>query len=192
MKFDFEILKKASSEQKLKVSEFEIQFKLTLPPIYKLFCQVFELSRFKFEMYSESGDGQDLNYCSQVYYKPKGKYEDNIGITGLDNIETVFNNWKKMIGYGEDDKKSNLLRIAGIGRGGAIFVGYGKQNLDEIILHLWEEDPGYEKLANNIFDFVNDIVSEPLSEEDYPEINYSDLYKNWGEDFWRVRNESNA
>lgn len=97
-----------------------------------------------------------------------------------------------MIGYGEDDKKSNLLRIAGIGRGGAIFVGYGKQNLDEIILHLWEEDPGYEKLANNIFDFVNDIVSEPLSEEDYPEINYSDLYKNWGEDFWRVRNESNA
>ena len=60
MKFDFEILKKASSEQKLKVSEFEIQFKLTLPPIYKLFCQVFELSRFKFEMYSESGDGQDF------------------------------------------------------------------------------------------------------------------------------------
>jgi len=34
MKFDFEILKKASSEQKLKVSEFEIQFKLTLPPMY--------------------------------------------------------------------------------------------------------------------------------------------------------------
>ena len=53
MKFDFEILKKASSEQKLKVSEFEIQFKLTLPPIYKLFCQVFDIYQLLYQIYME-------------------------------------------------------------------------------------------------------------------------------------------
>ena len=190
MKFGFEILNKASSTQQQKIKVVEDQIKFNLPPCYKMFCKIFELGKFKYEMFTKSGTGQDLDYCSQVFYMPKGKHDNNIGITGMDNLETVSYNWLNMIGYGENDIERNLLRIAGIGRGGGVFVGYGKQNLDEIILHLWDEDPGYEKLADNIFDFISDIISEPLSLNDYPKINYSNLYKNWGEDFWRVREDS--
>lgn len=187
MKSGFELFRKADSSKPSRIMELETLYNIKLPSSYRLFCGLFELGKFRYEMYTENGDVNNLSYCSQIYYKPKGLGENNIGITGIDDIDSVFEKRKNLIGYGQGDTERELLRIADIGRGGGIFVGIGKNNLDDIILHVWDEDPGYEKLADNIWEFISDIVLEPLSEDEYPEIAYSRLYKNWGEDFWRIR-----
>jgi hypothetical protein len=90
-------------------------------------------------------------------------------------------------GYTDEDLDRGLIRIADIGLGGGLFLATRQSEVDNIVLSIWDRDPVYEKLADNIFEFVRGLVLQPVKESELVEIKYSQLYKNWGEDFWRVR-----
>lgn len=174
----------------INISRLEEINKLRLPPIYKMFAEHFILDEFSSEKYL-TNKNSDFFQFTGVYYEPKGLGESNIGITGLYAIEKVFENYKTLQGYTDDDVEKGLIRIADIGLGGGIFVGTKEVDIDKIILHLWDREPEYETLSDNIFEFMQGMKSIQVPEAELIEATYSQLYKNYGEDFWRIR-ENNA
>ena len=64
-----------------------------------------------------------------------------------------------------------------------IVVGFGKNNLDQIFIQNQSEQI-IEKISDNIFEFCRRINLVP--EKDGCFFNeYNELYKKWGESFWR-------
>ncbi len=186
MKNGLELIK-ANSEL-LDIQKLEEMNNLVLPPVYRMFASYFRLDEFGYEKYFSS-KYSDYFQLTGVYYEPKGLEENNIGITGLYSIEKVFEHYKNLQGYTDDDIEKKLIKIADIGYGGGIFIGTEGDNTDSIFLHSWDREPQYELLARNIFKFLQSIKQIELPEEDLIETKYSQLYKNYGEDFWRIREE---
>jgi hypothetical protein len=176
-----EILK-ASRNRQIENLPSEIPF----PPLYSLFVKCFELGEEGFDYDRYYLDSRGGFFHSQImYYEPRGKESNNITFTHFDDLVTVKNNWKQKLGYTEEEIDMNLLRIGGIALGGGLFVGTN-QHKDSIFLHIWDSGEGVIKLEDDIFSFASKLVLEP--DEILPgNVKHSQLYKNWGEDFWRVR-----
>jgi hypothetical protein len=91
----------------------------------------------------------------------------------------------------ENWNKEGFMQIGIMYWGDVLLLGVEEDKKDEI----WRYGNGLvntvlSKLDNNIFDFFSRLKSavdtETLEELN---INTSQLYRNWGEDFWRVREE---
>jgi hypothetical protein len=54
---------------------------------------------------------------------------------------------------------------------------------------LFSDGSRYKFLSDNIFDFIKNISYYELERIGYGIDNYTLLYKKWGEDFWRVKEE---
>ncbi len=171
------------------ITNLEEIHNLQLPPIFKIFASHFNLGEFVTEKYF-SGKYSDYLQLTGVYYEPKGLDDNNIGITGLYPIKKIFEYHKNLQGYTDDDLEKGLIRIADIGFGGGIFVGTKNNEVDSILLHSWDREPQYEILSTSIFGFMQGITSITTPENELVEAKYSQLYKNFGEDFWRVREEN--
>ena len=88
----------------------------------------------------------------------------------------------------EDWEEAGYLPIAMCGHGGAILLGTQGGESDCILLQNMAEN--ICKIADNIFDFVRDLVMLRREEKNlYRGYRFSQLYQNWGGDLWRVREE---
>lgn len=187
MKKGFEVIKTRPINENVNIGILEEEYSIKLPMLYRVFCQYFQGGDFASEMYQVDGK-QDLAYCAGTYYEPKGKGDFNIGITSIYTLQEVFDKRAKLFGYGDEDIERGLLRIADIGMGGGLFVGTMGDENDKIILCIWDNDPPYEIIADNIFHFIQGLVMDNIPEDELIQgVQHSDLYKNWGEDFWRVK-----
>ena len=67
-----------------------------------------------------------------------------------------------------------------------LHIGTRGEETDMIILE-YDSAEG-ESMGINVFEFIQSLVLYEIKDEDMPfGIKKSDIYKNWGEDFWRVR-----
>jgi hypothetical protein len=190
MKKGFEIIKTRALNDMPNLTELEISYSLTLPPLYKLFCNYFTGGKLHYEEYIINNDLTNLHYCVGSFYAPKGLDGANIGLTSIYHLEEVFENRKTLAGYGDEDIEKGLIRIADIGMGGGIFVGTHQGEEDLIFLSIWDKEPLYEKIADNIFQFIQGIESVNIPENELiGGIRFNQLYKNWGEDYWRVKEQ---
>ena len=163
----------------------KVTTEMSLPPIYSIFTSCFELGEdgFNYDKYYISSKDR-LRYLQNMYYIPRGNESNNITFTHFDTLETVSNNWQKKLGYIQEDIDLNLIRIGGIALGGGLFVGNDK-NEDNIYFRIWDSKEGLVKLENDIFSFANQLILEPM-EILSGNINHSQLYRNWHENFWRI------
>jgi hypothetical protein len=93
-----------------------------------------------------------------------------------------------------EDIYQGFIKIGYFDKADIILLGVEQSNHDEIWIiagDLGYERPDILKIANDIFDFFESCY------EDIFELNLevrglsvSQLYKNWGEDYWRVREEN--
>src|SRR3989337_4218861 len=74
MKTGFELLEAQINNFDRIVSQLELTYNIPLPPLYRLFATLFKLGKFKYEMYMDLTN--NLNYCTGIYYKPKGLGSD--------------------------------------------------------------------------------------------------------------------
>jgi hypothetical protein len=183
MKTGFELIQAREISYQNKITAMEKKNGVTLPPLYKLCASYFELGSYKSEKYIiKSNEFKDSLIIP--------KYNGNEYIEwDFFSIENVFEHYSSLLGYGDEDMEMGLLRIAPISFGGSIFVGIRENNMDKVILSLWDKFPVYETLADNIFEFIHNFKVLKTPEDELIDAKYSQLYKNWGEDFWRVREE---
>jgi hypothetical protein len=162
----------------------------SLPPIYKSFVLNYEASRSKGvnpvlyldDRYDEKMSLVRLRYIENPDYVSFGCFfslEESIEIMSF-----AFNENKDLL---------KNYRLIGEDASGHYFlaVGLNKNNLDQIYIESSDLSfPGGERftlIAQDIYQFINRLAFVEMEDGIGYGVEYSQLYKNWGEDFWRVR-----
>lgn len=160
---------------------------LELPEKYILFTSLFEMGEGKLR----EPKYLDPKYptpseCGSILIKPnnfKGEYS----FSGFFNQKELLSDWNNYSNDSSEFLDHSLLRIANIGIGGGIFLGLKGSKRERVFLVNWDSDEDYQLLAENIFEFSKLLFFVEDNINLGPDREHSQLYKNWGEDFWRVR-----
>jgi len=187
MKHGFELLKTRDLSNPLDVGILEKKYHISVPPLLRLFCETFVINGEEdIDIYNEmylppSTELNKLRNCTMYEYMPN----EEVMFSHFVSLEFALSN------MGNDDAwvENQHIPIGVSGFNGGIVIGTKLHEQDYVIL----EDPDglvqYTKIADNIFEFVRGLTQIP-SDEDELEIfdtTFAQLYRNWGEDFWRVR-----
>jgi hypothetical protein len=194
LKKGFEIFRKKTTIYD--VDKLGQVYGILLPPIFKLFLNHFDICA---DMFGE--------WDSLTGVKPRGcywhpKFECWEGFTYLSFksedkdifIDQFADSIPELFAYWHHDRfdirtEIELLKIFVIG-GGGLFVGVQEGYKDAIFLV--SESVAYpKKIANNIFEFIDTLEQQIMSEEllSIRGVSLDKFYQNWGEDFWRIREE---
>jgi hypothetical protein len=185
MKRGFELLKTRSLDDVIDVSSLEKEYSIELPYLYKLFLQTFKIEEkliYTDRVYSRHFD--DFFECS--YFRTELDH-DNIMFTGFLPIEQSFHIRETM--YDKDDEiiTKGYLPIGHSALNATLHLGTNGDEKDMLILES-DKSQRFTNLQVNIFEFVRSIVLVEVDRDFMVDgILHSQLYKNWGEDFWRVK-----
>jgi hypothetical protein len=150
---------------------------ILLPPIFLAFIQCVQTGDFygffKLEKGAEFEQDHPFPYLTTI---KSGE--------GVPIIDCLFNEEQIVQAFEPE------LDYVSIGYFGSevCLVGNQAWNMDMVVKHRFSErtptDPSFEKIADNIFAYFNAIEE---AEYIVNEENKEQYFKNWGEDFWRVR-----
>lgn len=165
-----------------------------LPPLFRCFLNLYDIG---YEMLNvdklKVKEKEVLSFIKvemfNNYPLNNEKYNATIDLVfGFLQLIVEFNKYKEKEDHWHD---MGFMKIGLMFHGDVLLLGMVESNKDEI----WRYGNGLLdtvscKLDDNIFSFftrLNQNVDLEVLED--LEVNSSQLYKNWGEDFWRVRTE---
>jgi len=167
--------------------ELEKIFDFSSIPFFKLFISSFELgnSNMKSHQFLEV-KFNNVVPCGSVLINSEaisGEYF----FSGFFNENELMNDWESYSIDSHEFLEYGLVRIGEIGIGGGIFIGTKEEKKDRIYLVNWGLDEDYILISDNIFEFARLLifVEDKSNMENNQE--YSQFYKNWTENFWRVK-----
>ncbi len=168
------------------IEELELLNNLRLPPIFKAFIQVFQ-PYLAINSYMDENISTLNNFVVPIFLKDnEGDFtleDDELSFECFMKIEEVFDpNIFQM--YLDD---FGLIPISHHAFSGSLMLGCRPKNLDQIFL--MRDSNEFEFIAENILHFIYQLEIDFF---DIPTKLIPLLYKNWGEDFWRIREEDNT
>jgi hypothetical protein len=192
MRTGFQLIKTRQLSDRVRILEIENQLGFSLPPLYKLFIENFEIGKNSFvnDVFLNTKRNENYLLNAPLYEPLKDNEKWFLSISYFDDINKVVNDWKSYLCYEKEWLEYRFLRIADIGQGGGLFVSTKDEYLDEIYQVVWDWEEPYFKVADNIFELVKGFVMPDLTGIIADNYQTSQLYKNYGEDFWRVREEN--
>lgn len=170
---------------KAQIDRFEQQTHIVLPPVFKTFLYTYDTKNVnKAELLAYYHPTYDANI---QFYQSEFNDDENIILYALFELESVPALMKQV--YREDDDiwKQNVLSIGECNDQGYLMVGIGEQNAESIYIEYGHKNPRMTKIADNIFDFFLGHTIRPVVSDLPDGVDLSRLYKNYGEDFWRIR-----
>lgn len=164
------------------VSQFEKESDIVLPPIFKAFVCNYE-PYFAHQKIKRDNSDEFQSFIVPIYCTSElAEYtidDDELSLESFKEVEDVFTFNRSNDGYLKD-----YLFIANHGYSGGLLVGIGEGNKDKIYHNTDSTEITF--IAENIFEFLSRIQLVQY-DFDEPNINTSQLYQNWGEDFWRLK-----
>ncbi|MDF7819360.1 SMI1/KNR4 family protein [Runella sp. MFBS21] len=178
-------------EESIELEAFIKKIDIVLPPLYSAFVKSFAFSREE-NLISEQVFIKVHNYKSylgHVYYLPD---KEKLLIGDFFSIEESLSIRNRLYNINDDVFSKKLLPIGEDSTGHfIIMVGCGNDNQDKIFIESGDESfvagERFTLIANDIFEFVRGFAF--ITRDDMDDIKYNRLYRNWGEDFWRVRED---
>jgi hypothetical protein len=169
------------------IIEFEKNTGIILPPILKIFFFNYDTvtsSRIEdlLKVYDSKLD-TDFSFVSSYFLLDP----DNILFYNFFKLKDIKEVMEKV--YSKDDEiwQKEMIPIGECAFQMYLMVGYGNENKDRIYIESVTEDVRIRYLCENIFDFFRNYIVE-IDENCLPDgVQIDQLYKNWSEDFWRVR-----
>ncbi|KAB7731153.1 hypothetical protein F5984_10110 [Rudanella paleaurantiibacter] len=179
-----ELLVPRTQGEQLNISSFEESNGIKLPPVYKAFIRSYKLL----------GDDTIINPYN-FYYPPQDRTR-NFGDANHQNIDVLLGAFYEPVKcmelmnefYPQEDAiwQQEVFLIGTNDMNHALLVGIGSANLDRIIIDRPDLEPRFISVAEDILDLIRGFSIRPEERMLYgPKL--SQLYKNWGEDFWRIR-----
>ncbi|MEZ4907015.1 MAG: hypothetical protein R2771_05105 [Saprospiraceae bacterium] len=165
-----------------------------LPPMFTVFLTLYKVGyqAFSYEKIVLNDDDMDEYLLSKITMYNNVEIDGGKYTGSLDYIFPYIKLEEEIEKYHLKSEKWNELGFIQIGLmhyGDILLLGINNDKSDEI----WRYGQGMignvaSKLDDNIFDFMKRL-KESISYEDLEDwrISQSDIYKNLGEDFWRVR-----
>lgn len=164
-----------------------LEFIQEIPPIYRSFCNCYVPDSYANE------DISPFRYYNSKYsiISNFGEYStvfngQSIELSNLFDLDLVANQIE-VLNNSDDEIDNQLLNgLIPIGithQNAYLLLGTAHYNRDKVYLqNIGEENVG---LANDILDFCKNIYAFPKVSPRMPDHNV--LYRNWNEDFWRIR-----
>jgi hypothetical protein len=187
-KVGFELFKTRNLNEKLDISGFEQNSQKKLPKLYRIFIEtfIFEKSFFRRDCtLKDPENNTERDFMLQKYLPREGDFT----VDEFLSLDRIIENLQSSTVHDDAVHPSDLLKIATTSMNQSILVGIGTHNQDKIYWGRPDLQPQYIELADNIFEFIRGIVLVPIEEQNLFGYKYSQLYKNWGEDFWSVRGD---
>jgi hypothetical protein len=187
-KVGFELFKTRSLSEKLDISGFEHNSQKKLPKLYCIFIETFIVEKFYSRHDCTLKDPKSnimRDFMVQKYLPREGDFIVDEFLT----LDSIIEGMQSTTVHDDAIHQSDLLKIATTLMNQSIMVGIGTHNQDKIYWERSDLQPRYKELADNIFEFIRGIVLVPIEEQNLFGYKYSQLYKNWGEDFWSVRED---
>ncbi len=181
--------RKYESNVKREIEIFERKMGISIPPVYKIFYESFEVgedSLLQIEYYKdpEAENGKTLLFRG-MDFSPKPNFFPPIDyFFDLNAIQVVLDNYSH-----EDFILEKLLPIVKMSNDIVVAVSYENDTQDQIIVvntFLDKNEGKHSIIADNIFHFLRGVE---IFDEDSEAFIYNKLYQNWNEDFWRIREE---
>jgi len=176
MKRGLELLKQKRQTNKLnKLKALEEEF--DLPEIFNIFLNTFELGQNGF-LNAKRLFEEILLPITSVEYRSK-LLDANLRISHFYGVEKLYEKWNDELEFSQCEVQDMLFPIA-----------YTEIELDHILIKLdetgsiWYSDNEPKSLATNVFDFCINLFETEINDNDYVG---SNVYKNLGEDFWRIK-----
>jgi hypothetical protein len=192
MRRAFQLIKTRLLSDKINISKIEDELGFSLPPVYKFFIENFETGENSFVNESFFNPKRNENYIlnAPLYEPLKDNDKWFLSISYFDDLSKVAHDWKSYLRNEKEWTDFKFLRIADIGQGGGLYVSTREEDVDMIYQVVWDWEEPYFKVADNIFEMIKGFVLPDLKGSIADEYQTSQLYKNYGEDFWRVREEN--
>lgn len=165
----------------LNINNLEQDYGIELPPIYRSFITVFKpyFAHHKIKKSNEEGyKSFIIPFYSSLELNEYTSDDDELAFESFKEVEELLSFEPSNKGHLKD-----LLFISNHGYGGGLLVGIGENNKDQIFHNT--DSTTVQFMANNIFELIHKIG---LVQYDFdpPSIDTSNLYRKWGEDFWRI------
>jgi hypothetical protein len=169
------------------ISNYEKKYGRNLPPIFRAFSSVFE-PFIMGGLFFDKKSGELETFVSDIYCKEEKQYyeydDDVMSFQEFMEPEEILRFDRNYLGW-----KGDVLFIANHGYFGGLMVGISEDNMDKIYHSAGTTE--VEFVANNIFEYLSKIRFVQVF-FDFPNLKLNSLYKNWGEDFWRIREDDNT
>lgn len=176
------------------------RFEIIIPPKFQLFLQTYDVAKLKVDkLYWEQ---------NQFKYPMNGPiYEASFNVGDYRNL--AFENFlglnQLLSIYGFDyehdvegicSRKFIPFAVSGLfNSGGGFMVGTAAENADKIFIDTESAniESRFVEIENDVFQFVKSFKNRTI-DLNYvsASIDYSKIYKNWDEDFWRIRNDQSV
>ncbi len=195
----YELLKNLKSKIEIDFDSFEKENNLIVECSFKRFVRNIQLGNDNY---------YDPNFNISKVYNDDSDFIQSIGsVINFDDKrlikELVFDRFienSKLLSVWNESIRSDMLfsefRLLPIGflyfpYNTRLFISFETDSIGSIFLDFNEElrikhDIKVLKINNNIWDFIENL-EEILNFELIEKLETKNLYKNWGEDFWRVR-----
>lgn len=177
----FELLKTRPSSDKAieEIERLEEVHNIRLPFKFKSFATL-----FYFELVNTFDEVLDRNLrVSDVEYLSLDKTDGRVFIDQLLPLDFCLDTYRENEFWFE----MRYMQFASGPSDGGILVGMEGEVMDKILVN---DGHKYVELANDIFDFFRNVVVIQKSESDLENgVRYSQLFKNWGDSKWRIRED---
>jgi hypothetical protein len=192
MKRGFEFFRTKKLAERIDFDNLELNYKVKLPPLYKLFAQSFELGQEAFQLEKFYNPAKDLySRIESLSYAPgdiSGK--DVLSIDFFMDINGVFMMWENGLKNEIEWKELGLIKIGVFAypNDAGIYLGTSDNNKDEIWRVAWDWSGVGDrcaKISNNIFEFVKGFESR-LIQFNLKNVDVNNLYRKWNEDYWQL------
>ncbi len=190
IKKSFHLFEPRGINENLDVELFEKGNSLKLPVLFKEFLKSFHINKLLTEEYSlpqyryTFGTGE-LNYVPKI---------EDLFLGEMFSLEKGLEVRKRLYSMADEVFIEGYFPFGEDGTGHFILmVGIGENNFEKIYIESpdqsFQEGERFTLLANNIFEFIRgfEYVERGKLNND---VSYHQLYRNWGEDFWRVREDN--
>ncbi len=181
MKIGFNLFKTRPIEDSLDLGQLESKYGVSIPPLYGLFLKCF-YPKIEIDAYLDTHQNEEY-----LLYSSDEVCNEYVMMDNFLDIETTLKDWNENQYY-DQLYEWNFLPIAQTQTRYIFCVGLEGNMKDKIILDIESYDSEFEVVANDIFEFIRKIKYKELNGL-WNGTKYNQLYKNWGEDFWRVRKE---
>ncbi len=189
IKRSFHLFEPRGINENLDVELFEKESNIKLPVLFKEFLKSFHIDK----IFSEEYTLPQYKYtfgCGHLYYLPK---IEDLFLGDIFSLKKGLEVRNRLYDVADEVFSHGYFPFAEDGTGHFILmVGIGVTNLEKIYVESpdesFQEGERFTLLANNIFEFIRGfeyVEIEKLSDG----VKYNQLYRNWGEDFWRVRED---
>ena len=175
-------------KNKVDIEALEEKYDIILPPKYKLCVSLFELELTEKSNERVILNGEMFTLASSVY-GIKNNYsfdDDDVLFEGFIRFEDVMSQ-VKYFDYWFENKRFPIAYVSG---DGDILLGTSDKERDKILVKPFGGGE-IRVIEDDIFDFILNL--ELILNKDFLEdngISLEQLYKNFQEDFWRVRDKN--